>query len=409
MRFNFRKVILLLTCFTSSLTSSCKQDNVPVTTPPPAEDVAPDLPTIRSWLTDKNATAETAALFYNLQQLAKTNILFGHQADTEQGYGWGDASGTSDVKAVTGAYPAVYGSDFLFIASFQRNSWFDNQAQITKAQAIAAYKRGGINTFCWHYWNPVSSVVATDWNEGVNGDFYWDNSPVPAVQQILPGGTHHAVFKASLKRVADFAKSLISDGKSVPVIFRPFHEFDGDWFWWGKAHCTAAEYKDLYRFTVTYLRDSLHVNNFLYAFSPDRNFTTETQYLERYPGDEYVDLVGCDNYWDLRANGADIILAASKLKIVSDYAKAKNKLAALTETGLELKANPTKNDWYTQTLLKVLKQQQVELAYVLLWANRTNAYFTPYPAHPAAADFTKFKHDPYLIFGDKLPDVYTIR
>lgn len=49
------------------------------------------------------------------------------------------------------------------------------------------------------------------------------------------------------------------------LIVCPFHEFDGDWFWWGKAHSSVADYKTLYQFTVTYLRDSLGVHNFLYA------------------------------------------------------------------------------------------------------------------------------------------------
>ncbi|WP_449436797.1 glycosyl hydrolase [Pedobacter steynii] len=39
-------------------------------------------------------------------------------------------------------------------------------------------------------------------------------------------------------------KSLkAADGNLVPVIFRPYHEFDGDWFWWGKSHCTTDEFK----------------------------------------------------------------------------------------------------------------------------------------------------------------------
>ncbi len=194
-------------------------------------------------------------------------------------------------------------------------------------------------------------------------------------------------------------------GKLAPVIFRPFHEFDGDWFWWGKAHCTAEDYKKLYQFTVVYLRDSLGVHNFIYAWSPDKNFSSEAQYLERYPGDNYVDLVGSDNYGDLAA-GVSPSTAAAKLKIVSDYAKQKNKVAALTETGL---ANLTRSDWYTQQLLKVLQQQQVELAYVLVWANTTGTFWTPYKGHAAEADFISFTKNPYLIMGDKVPEMYKLK
>jgi len=82
-----------------------------------------------------------------------------------------------------------------------------------------------------------------------------------------------------------------------------------------QAHCTAADYKTLYQFTVTYLRDSLGVRNFMYAWSPDKNFNSEAEYLERYPGDEYVDLVGTDNYGDLTV-GVSPAVAANKLALV---------------------------------------------------------------------------------------------
>ena len=51
------------------------------------------------------------------------------------------------------------------------------------------------------------------------------------------------------------------------------------------------------------------MHNFLYAFSPDCGFTTEAEYLERYPGDKYVDVVGMDNYWDFRPDGGDTSLS----------------------------------------------------------------------------------------------------
>ena len=369
--------------------------------------IVPDLATVRSWLVDKNATEQTAALFYNLKKISKTNILFGHQDDTKRGVTnattqWANeqhlqpvSRDKSDVKEVTGVYPALYGHDFIHIVNFENGNWFDYEANIARQLTIDAYNRGGVNTYAWHYANPVSK-----------GSFYWNDSPTEAVSRILPGGSHQEVYKQSLKEVADFAKSLISnDGKLVPIIFRPFHEFDGDWFWWGKSHTTAANYKALYQFTVTYLRDQLGVHNFLFAWSPDRGFNSEAELMERYPGDAYVDIVGMDNYWDLRPGTATAI-ASGKLKIVSEYAKRQNKVAAMTETGLQ---NLTQSNWYTQTLLKVLQEQKLELAYVMAWANTKEAYWTPYKGHAAETDFISFKNNPYLLFGDKLPNMYIIK
>jgi mannan endo-1,4-beta-mannosidase len=173
----------------------------------------------------------------------------------------------------------------------------------------------------------------------------------------------------------------------------------------GKGHSVPAQYIALYQFTVTYLRETLGVHNFLYAWSPDRNFNSEAEYLTFYPGDAYVDLLGTDNYEDMKA-GVAPAKASSKFRIVSDFAKAHNKLAALTETGLQ---NVTRNDWFTQQLLKSLKDQKIEFAYALVWANTKDAYWTPYPGHAAAQDFTNFKKDGFVLFGDKMPSMYQIK
>ena len=386
-----------------------KEDNWTIggrgTTPPP--DAVPSMATVKDWLVDKNATNETAALFYNLKKVAKTNVLFGHQDATKRGVTnattqWANeehlpavSSEKSDVKEVTGSYPVVYGQDFLHIANFETGNWFNYEAQIAKRLTIEAYNRGGVSTFAWHYQNPVSQ-----------GSFYWSESPVIAVSKIIPGGSHHQVYKNSLNTIGDFAKSLIgADGKLVPVIFRPFHEFDGDWFWWGASHCSPAEYKTLFQFTVTCLRDSLNVRNFLYGWSPDKNFTSEAEYLERYPGDAFVDLVGVDNYGDLAPEVSNTV-ASSKLAIVSNYAKKANKIAALTETGLQ---NLTQTNWYTQKLLAVLQLNKVEIAYALVWANTKNAFWTPYAGHAAAPDFNLFKNSDYVMFGDEAPNMYQLK
>jgi mannan endo-1,4-beta-mannosidase len=402
--FNSTRIFTLIVLYI--VITSCKQKDGVFNNPPtpviPGSDTVPSLSTIHSWLVDKNATEQTTVLFYNLKKISKTNILFGHQDDTKRGYNWANeqqlpsvSREKSDVKDVTGAYPAVYGHDFIHIANFATGAWYDYEKQTAHDLTVDAYNRGGINTYAWHYSNPVSQ-----------GSFYWGQSPVEAVSKILPNGTHHDVYKTSLRQIADFAKSLVgADGKLVPVIFRPFHEFDGDWFWWGNTHCTPDQYKALYRFTVTYLRDSLGIRNFLYAWSPDKNFDSESQYLERYPGDEYVDLVGTDNYGDV-VTGTSPSIASNKLKIVSDYAKAKNKIAALTETGLQ---NLTQTDWYTQQLLKILQYQKLDLAYVMVWANTNSAFWTPYAGHAAVPDFQAFKNNAYVIFNDKLKNIYKIQ
>lgn len=400
---------------------SCKKtgtEQPPVVTPPvvvpPVVTVIPTVATVKTWLVDKNATDETAALFYNMKTLAKTKIMFGHQDDTHQGVtnattAWNGEAGRSDVKEVTGAYPAVYGWDMIFVASFQRNDWFDGQANETKSLVKDAYKRGGINTFAWHYWNPALSKTIGNggpFNQGFNADFYYDNAPAPAVPQILPGGNYNLIYNQSLDQVANYIKTLVDEsGKPIPIVFRLFHEMDGNWFWWGASHCSPQEYKDLFQYTVKYLRDTKQIHNVLFSWSPDRSATTEAAYLSRYPGDDYVDVLGIDNYEDLKTAGG-ITAASNKLKIMSDYAIKNNKIAALTEMGLK---NVTQSNWYTAVLLPALTQQKVEISYALAWSNSVGGYWTPYRGHPAEADFVNFKNSSQIVFGDKMPNMYTIK
>lgn len=351
-------------------------------------------------LIDRKATKETKALGSNLHRLAKDHILFGHQHATEYGHGWYGDENRSDVKSVTGSHPAVIGVDFSSLSG-RPDSLIEQSKEALRKNIAATYDRGGVTTVAWHFSNPASG-----------GGFYWnDTISAPAVRMIIPGGSYHEKYKSILRTIASLAKSVKGkDGKTVPMIFRPYHEFDGDWFWWGKSHCTADEFKTLWRFTVSYLRDSLQVHNFIYAFSPDNRFLSEETYLERYPGDEWVDMMGVDNYGDFGRDGRyDLENGIKKLKIVSDYAKKKGKLAAFTETGLESLPNPT---WWTETLLKALKTEGLQLCYVLVWRNDTRSpthFYAPFPGHSSVPDFIKFYNDPFTLFETDLKNIYRSR
>ena len=350
----------------------------------------------RKVLNDKEATPETKTLFKSLGKLSKKHTLFGHQHATEYGHGWYGDKNRSDVKSVTGSHPAVIGVDVMGFTGRPAEQIEKTKVELRQT-VIDTYDRGGVTTVAWHFSNPVSE-----------GGFNWvDTISLPAVKYIIPGGEAHEKYKDILAEIGEWAKSVKgSDGNLVPMIFRPYHEFDGGWFWWGKPHCTREEFISLWRFTITYLRDVVGVHNFIYAFSPDNKFRTEAEFLERYPGDEYVDMVGMDNYGDMGRNRYALDTATIKLKIVSDYAIKAGKLAAFTETGLESIPNAT---WWTETLLKVMKTEKMRLAYVLVWRNDTRSpthYYAPFPGQVSAPDFLNFYSDPYTLFESDLKDLY---
>lgn len=340
-------------------------------------------------LADSNATYSASALFYNLRKTSEEKIIFGHHHATAYGIGWKEEDDRSDIKDITGVHPGLIGWDFLDLPV----DTIPDSPQWLSRLVPEAYNQGIINIFAWHMNNPVT------------GKSFYDTTVV--VKHILPGGSHHAVYKRELDKIAQFLKHTIgADGKIVPVIFRPFHEFDGSWFWWGKNFCTAEEFKKLWKFTVEYLRDFRNVSNVLYAFSPDRNFYSEEDFLERYPGDNYVDLIGMDNYWDFKPEGDGLDAITKKLKIITRIAEKKNKIAAFTETGSEKIPNKR---WWTDELFHVMDHDSINIAFVMVWRNaHLNHFYAPYKGHPSEENFLELKNNPKIIFSDELPDMYSV-
>ncbi|MFC1642011.1 glycosyl hydrolase [Myxococcota bacterium] len=91
------------------------------------------------------------------------------------------------------------------------------------------------------------------------------------MRAIIPGGSHHPLFRVYLDRVADFLQSCRGDqGELIPMIFRPFHEHNAGWFWWGRPHASDQEFQALWRFTVDYLRVQRGLSQLLWAFFSQR-------------------------------------------------------------------------------------------------------------------------------------------
>ncbi len=376
-------LIFLISIMAIGGMTACSKDS-PTQENPPAEEPQ----TTNSILVDSLATAETVALFLHLQSVAQAGVLFGHQDDTAYGVNWDATPGRSDVKEVCGDYPAVYGWDLGDIG--QESNLDGVNFDLMKQRISEAYERGGINSISMHLDNPVTGGNA------------WDNSP--AVAAILPGGSRHASYLQTLDLIADFLNSLeTSDGTKIPIIFRPYHEHNHTWSWWGRSACSVAEYNALWKMTVEYLRDTKKLHHLLYAISP-QEIRSEADYLERYPGDEYVDILGMDYYqlWDKNA----VPRLASALSIMADMAADRGKVSALTEIGID--RVPIAN-WWTQYLLAALTYNDgaKQTAWALVWRNDSqDHHFAPYPGHRSAADFRAFYDNPFTLFEQDLPEMY---
>ena len=316
-------------------------------------------------------------------------IMYGHQDDLLYGHSWKLAEDAaefvqSDVHAVTGQYPAVFGTDLGGIEMDWESSLDKNRFDHIRAAAVAHHERGGFVTFSWHLRNPLT------------GGDTWDVTSTEVVKSVLPGGEKHEMFMGWLKNAADFMESIrTEDGELVPIIWRPWHEHTGSWFWWGQKLCTAEEYKALWKLTYDYMEGERGMTNLVWSYSPGASALTPELFEERYPGDEIIDMVGFDCY---QYGSAAMYIAEMKnaLKVACDFASQHGKIAAVTETGAESLPHA---QWWTEVLYEAVKDYPI--SYVLTWRNACdmeNHYYAPFPGQASADDFKAFSQLDQMMF-----------
>jgi len=332
-------------------------------------------------------TPETEHLLEALIDMPQRGFMFGHHDDPMYGIGWRGVIGRSDVKSVCGAYPGVISFDLGHIELGQVKNLDGVLFDSIRIEAVAQYLRGGMVSLSWHLNNPLTGKDA------------WDVSDTTVVASILPGGKIHEDFLKRLDIIAGFIKSIRTpDGTAVPILFRPWHENTGSWFWWGEKCCTVQQYKNLWKMTYNRLKKN-NVRNVLFAYSPGSEPNDSTEYLVRYPGDDIVDLIGFDTYQFDHQKYVDVMNKC--LGILTEVGKAHHKAIAVTETGYVTIPDST---WWTKTLLPILIKYPI--CYVLVWRNandRKDHFYAPYLGQVSANDFVKFYEDPHTLFvGDAL-------
>ena len=265
---------------------------------------------------DSHPTDQLLSLYSHLRRLTGKKIMLGHQ-DTTLCRRMHECD--SDVVTLTGAYPAVWGFDLGRIELGWKKNIDDVSFDQIRQQVLRAHDTGAIPTITWHSVNPITSGG------------YGSNLAPDSVRAVLPGGDRHGRFLDWLDRVAIVLSSLTDeDNIPIPVIFRPFHEHNGTWFWWSLGSpmegidTSEDEFRQLWRMSVDYLRNSCGIHHVLYAYSPDRSridLTDETAmtggYLYGYPGDDYVDVLGIDLQTKVHQSNMRILLLCSPWSDIS--------------------------------------------------------------------------------------------
>ena len=359
----------------------------------------------RAVLADLHAQMTTSTTRFGQERFNITGVA-------DDGTQWLATAGNvdrSDVESLAGDHPAVMGFDAWDLA-IKPATWSPTPA-VTAEAARWVHAHGGVVEMAFHQRGCAADSFNAEGNEAclcrlANDDAF--------AREWIEG---------DWAKVAD---AIRAQGlASVPIVFRPLHEHNGRWFWWGapywncgaSAHHTGADaYARVYRMIVDYLRDERGLDNLLVAYSPggDAAIETDAGYLAGYPGDAYVDILGADIYYQQRPSFEEQTASFTKqLRTITRLAYARGKVAALTEVGdTQLSTETTPSRWFTQHLLALLQAPGVDLAYAMTWENRTKGaqqFWVPTGEHPLVDDFVSFATMPSVgLISDEPAHGYSI-
>lgn len=253
------------------------------------------------------ATTESAKKLYNyLLENIEQNTLSGMMAK-----GAWNTEMSERVHTWTGKYPALNTFDYGHLHwSISGANWI-NYADITPVKNWA--DANGIVSCMWHWNVPKVNPAGTTPDLSTGYAFYKAETNFDATNATIEGTWENTVFTEDLESVAVYLR-LLKDA-DIPVLWRPFHEAAGGWFWWGKD---AASFKKLWIAMFDYFREQ-GLNNLIWVW------TTETGDDAWYPGNQYVDIIGRDIY-----EKDATVCAEQYAQIAASYG---NKMVVLSECG----------------------------------------------------------------------------
>ena len=197
-----------------------------------------------------------------------------------------------------GKTPAIWSSDFGFAEDGDKDSYLA-RPDIVK-EAIRQHKKGAIVNLCWHAvpptvdepvtFQPIPGVeVAPDKLASVQGQLTDEQYR----ELMTPGTPLRKRWEAQVDEVAKFLKQL--QAADVPVVWRPYHEMNGNWFWWG-GRIGENGTADIYRLIYDRYVKHHQLHNLIWVWSVDRPSEDYRKYTNYYPGDGYLDILALDVY-----------------------------------------------------------------------------------------------------------------
>ena len=273
-------------------------------------------------LVDRRATAGARALHSYLVDLYGQKTLSGQHEEADAKY----------LRDTIGKSPAILGSDLIeYSPSRVANG---SKPEGTTERLIQSARKGQIITLAWH-WNAPKDLINQEKFEKPNGQtinaLWWRGFYTEAttfdVQKALanPQSQDYKLLLRDIDVIARELKKL--DAAGVPVLWRPLHEAEGGWFWWGAKG--PEPLKKLWRLMFDRLTNQHKLHNLIWVF-------TGTPNMAWYPGNDVVDIIGVDAYpsdvgdplgstWDALKQQFDgkKLLALSEFGGVPDVDKAR--------------------------------------------------------------------------------------
>lgn len=239
-----------------------------------------------------DASPEARALLKLLYNLSGKHTLSGQHNFPISG-----ARNSEFAAEYIGATPIVWSQDFGFAADGDKDSYLARPEIVQ--EAIRQHRSGSIITLCWHAVPPTADEPIT-FQPLQNAD----SSKLASVQGKLldeqfadlltPGSALHKRWLAQVDEIARFLKQL--QDANVPVLWRPYHEMNGDWFWWGGRHEGEYTTKRLYQQIFDRLVKHHKLNNLIWMWSVDRPTEPGRDFTKYFPGLEYLDILSLDVY-----------------------------------------------------------------------------------------------------------------
>jgi mannan endo-1,4-beta-mannosidase len=290
-----------------------------------------------------HATPEARALLTYLASISGQGYVTGQHNYPNVGSRYTDLA-----YDLTAKYPGLFGADFGFSAGDDKDSVLGRPAMIEEAER--QWRSGALIAMTWHEVRPTEDEPVT-FHDSVQGhltDYEWH-------QLLTPGTPLYLRWCAQVDVVAGYLRQL--QDAHVPVLFRAYHEMNGNWFWWGGRpgkDGSAALYRQIYdRFVNVH-----HLNNLIWVWNvnaPSGNAGTIADY---YPGARFADVVTMDIYGEFKQDYYDSMLTL-----------AAGKPIALAEVG----AVPSQ---------QVLAEQP-RWAYFMSWSELVRASNSPAQLHAA--------------------------